>query len=77
MYAQQKSSVPVMVARRRLKRPARRTAHLDMNGARRVSLAEANIDKAGQGRVDKEVENMRTEMEREEIGRAIAHGERV
>ncbi|KDQ20874.1 hypothetical protein BOTBODRAFT_50921 [Botryobasidium botryosum FD-172 SS1] len=76
-YLIQKSSVPVMVARRRLKRPARRTAHLDPNnGPRRVSLAEAAIDKAGPGRVDKDVENMRSEMEKEEIGRAIAHGER-
>ncbi|KAH7104239.1 adenine nucleotide alpha hydrolases-like protein [Auriculariales sp. MPI-PUGE-AT-0066] len=42
-YLIQKSSVPVMVARRRLKRPARHSAHLEHRA--RVPLAEASIEK--------------------------------
>ena len=41
-YLIQKCSVPVMVARRRLKRPPRRAAHLKAHRAR-VSLAEAAV----------------------------------
>ncbi|KDN51588.1 hypothetical protein RSAG8_00133, partial [Rhizoctonia solani AG-8 WAC10335] len=50
-YLIQKSSVPVMVARRRLKRPAKRAAHLEPH--KRVSLAEAAIDKAGPGKAER------------------------
>ncbi|KAF8311942.1 adenine nucleotide alpha hydrolases-like protein [Clavulina sp. PMI_390] len=74
-YLIQKSSVPVMVARRRLRRPARKTAHLQMQrlqpgstylSGRKSKLTEALIDKAGPGKVDVDVEHMREEMEREE-----------
>ncbi|EJD55073.1 adenine nucleotide alpha hydrolases-like protein [Auricularia subglabra TFB-10046 SS5] len=42
-YLVQKSSVPVMVARRRLKRPARQTAHLEHRA--RVPLSQAKVEK--------------------------------
>ncbi|EJD41294.1 hypothetical protein AURDEDRAFT_115542 [Auricularia subglabra TFB-10046 SS5] len=64
-YLIQKSSVPVMVARRRLKRPAKRTAHLAPSRAPRVPLSKAAIDKAGPGR-DKDVVDMRHALELEE-----------
>lgn len=64
-YLIQKCSVPVMVARRRLKRPPRRSAHLAKHRAR-VSLAEAaGIERVTQ-RVDEEVANMRDQIERSE-----------
>lgn len=44
-YLVQKSSVPVMVARRRLRRPLRRTNPEDLRRSPRVSLASANIEK--------------------------------
>ena len=60
-----------MVARRRLKRPAKRTAHLspstrDNEKHRKLSDAIINIDKPGLGSVDHDVESMREEIEREE-----------
>ncbi|KAH9065356.1 hypothetical protein EDB87DRAFT_1595418 [Lactarius vividus] len=64
-YLIQKCSVPVMVARRRLKRPPRRSAHLAKHRAR-VSLAvAAGIERVTQ-RVDEEVANMRDQIERSE-----------
>jgi len=64
-YLIQKCSVPVMVARRRLKRPPRRSAHLTKHRAR-VSLAEAaGIERVTQ-RVDEEVAHMRDQIERSE-----------
>ncbi|KAI0269900.1 hypothetical protein BC834DRAFT_819931 [Gloeopeniophorella convolvens] len=64
-YLIQKCSVPVMVARRRLKRPPRRAAHLAKHRAR-VSLVEAaGIERVTQ-RVDEEVAHMRDEIERSE-----------
>ncbi len=57
-----------MVARRRLKRPARKSAHLAPHRAR-VSLAEAVIEKVGPGKLDKEVEVMRDELNREDAAR--------
>jgi len=69
-YLLQKSSVPVMVARRRLKRPTKRSAHLTPHRAR-VSLAEAAIDKVGPGRVDKDVEVLRDELQRDEAREAV------
>lgn len=54
-----------MVARRRLKRPPRRSAHLAKHRAR-VSLAEAaGVERVTQ-RVDEEVAQMRDEIERSE-----------
>lgn len=64
-YLIQKCSVPVMVARRRLKRPPRRSAHLAKHRAR-VSLAEAAGVERVTPRVDEEVAHMRVEIERTE-----------
>lgn len=64
-----------MVARRRLKRPVRRDAHLSVQRPApgstylqggRSKLTEAVIDKAGPGKVDQDVEQMREQMQREE-----------
>ncbi|KAF8492700.1 hypothetical protein JB92DRAFT_2635830, partial [Gautieria morchelliformis] len=63
-YLIQKSSVPVMVARRRLKRPPKRNAHLSLHRAR-VPLSEAAIDKAP-SKVENDVEAMRDEIARDE-----------
>jgi hypothetical protein len=57
-----------MVARRRLKRPAKKNAHLAPHRAR-VSLAEAAIEKMGPGKIDKDVEVMREEVHREDAAR--------
>ncbi|KAG9101034.1 hypothetical protein FS749_010892 [Ceratobasidium sp. UAMH 11750] len=67
-YLIQKSSVPVMVARRRLKRPAKRTAHLEPH--KRVSLAEAAIDKAGPGKAERDADATRDQIESEEASKA-------
>jgi hypothetical protein len=53
-----------MVARRRLKRPAKRTAHLEPH--KRVSLAEAAIDKAGPGKAERDADATRDQIESEE-----------
>ncbi|KAH9841607.1 uncharacterized protein C8Q71DRAFT_737862 [Rhodofomes roseus] len=64
-YLVQKCSVPVMVARRRLKRPPRRSAHLAPHRAR-VSLAQAaGVDRMAP-KVDQDVADMRDQMQREE-----------
>ncbi|KAI0345854.1 hypothetical protein BDW22DRAFT_1353458 [Trametopsis cervina] len=63
-YLIQKCAVPVMVARRRLKRPPRRSAHLATHRAR-VSLAEAGIDRVAT-KVDQDVATMREQVERDE-----------
>jgi hypothetical protein len=55
-----------MVARRRLKRPAKRAAHLEPH--KRVSLAEAEIDKAGPGKAERDADATRDEIESEEGG---------
>jgi hypothetical protein len=58
-----------MVARRRLKRPAKHTAHLASsikNNEKHRKLSEAVIDKTGPGRLDHDVESMREEIQREE-----------
>lgn len=54
-----------MVARRRLKRPPRRSAHLAKHRAR-VSLAEAAGVERVTPRVDEEVAHMRDEIQRED-----------
>jgi hypothetical protein len=60
-----------MIARRRLKRPAKKSAHLVPHRAR-VSLAEAAaVDKVGPGRLDKDVEVMRDELNRDEAREAV------
>lgn len=62
-YLIQRCSVPVMVARRRLKRPPKRSAHLAKNRMH-VSLAEAGIDRVAP-KVDQDVAVMRDEMQRD------------
>ncbi|KAI6035827.1 hypothetical protein EDC04DRAFT_2179583 [Pisolithus marmoratus] len=64
-YLIQRCSVPVMVTRRRLKRPPRRSAHLTKHRAR-VSLAEAaGIDRVA-AKVDQDVAVLRDAMQRED-----------
>jgi hypothetical protein len=67
-----------MVARRRLKRPPRRSAHLATHRAR-VSLAEAAGIERVTPRVDEDVAHMRDEIERANEderahGHAASHG---
>ncbi|KAK0222032.1 hypothetical protein IW262DRAFT_1377725 [Armillaria fumosa] len=71
-YLIQKCSVPVMVARRRLKRPPRRSAHLAKHRAH-VSLAEAGIDRVA-AKVDQDVKVMRDEIKRDDDRRDAAGG---
>lgn len=63
-YLIEKCSVPVMVARRRLKRPPRRSAHLATHRTH-VSLAEAGIDRVAP-KVDADVQVMRDELQRDD-----------
>jgi len=73
-YLIQKCSVPVMVARRRLKRPPKKSAHLSTRRTH-VSLAEAVIDRVA-GRVDQDVEVMRNEIEKDDKRRLESRGSR-
>lgn len=68
-YLIQKCSVPVMIARRRLKRPPKRSAHLSKN-RQHVSLAEAGIDRVAH-KVDEDVKSLRDEMERDDERDAV------
>ncbi|KAI0720461.1 hypothetical protein C8T65DRAFT_633087 [Cerioporus squamosus] len=70
-YLIQKCSVPVMVARRRLKRPPRRAAHLKAHRAR-VSLAQAAVDRVA-SKVDQDVAKMRSEIARDDERRSGDH----
>ncbi|TFK73565.1 hypothetical protein BDN72DRAFT_834431 [Pluteus cervinus] len=73
-YLIQRCSVPVMVARRRLKRPPRKSAHLSTH-RRHVSLAEAGIDRVA-AKVDHDVKSMRDEIQRDDDRRDGASGSR-
>ncbi|KAF9468571.1 hypothetical protein BDZ94DRAFT_677681 [Collybia nuda] len=73
-YLIQKCSVPVMVARRRLKRPPRRSAHLSTHRTH-VSLAEAGIDRVAP-KVDQDVKVMRDEIKRDDDRRDGGPGSR-
>jgi len=73
-YLIQKCSVPVMVARRRLKRPPKKSAHLSTQRAR-VKLAEAGIDRVA-AKVDQDVKFMRDEMQKEDSRRDGGPGSR-
>ncbi|TEB39889.1 hypothetical protein FA13DRAFT_1784541 [Coprinellus micaceus] len=73
-YLIERASVPVMVARRRLKRPPRRAAHLSTSRTR-VKLAEAGIDRVA-GKVDQDVEAMRDELQKEDQRRTGGPGSR-
>ncbi|KAJ7212162.1 hypothetical protein GGX14DRAFT_622130 [Mycena pura] len=68
-YLIEKCSVPVMVARRRLKRPPRRSAHLATHRTH-VSLAEAGIDRVAR-KVDADVQVMRDELQRDDDRRDV------
>ncbi|KAJ6559243.1 hypothetical protein DFH09DRAFT_1485283 [Mycena vulgaris] len=70
-YLIEKCSVPVMVARRRLKRPPRRSAHLATHRTH-VSLAEAGIDRVAP-KVDADVQVMRDELQRDDDRREESH----
>lgn len=63
-----------MVARRRLKRPPRKAAHLSTSRTH-VKLAEAGIDRVA-GRVDADVEAMRDEIHKEDQRRTGGPGSR-
>ncbi|KAL7420704.1 hypothetical protein Q5752_004655 [Cryptotrichosporon argae] len=54
-YLVQKSSVPVMVARRRLKRPLRKTNPANLRHSPRVSLAAASIEKSASSKQEDEI----------------------
>lgn len=58
-----------MIARRRLKRPIKRNTGLPPVHTHRVSLADAVIEKAGPGKAEREVEQMRQELAKEEQDR--------
>ncbi|KAG5648277.1 hypothetical protein DXG03_004847 [Asterophora parasitica] len=73
-YLIQKCSVPVMVARRRLKRPPRRSAHLSTHRTH-VSLAEAGIDRVAP-KVDADVQVMRDAIKRDDDRRDGGPGSR-
>ncbi|KAF9077575.1 hypothetical protein BDP27DRAFT_477051 [Rhodocollybia butyracea] len=66
-YLIQKCSVPVMVARRRLRRPPRKSAHLATHRVH-VSLAEAGIDRVA-AKVDEDVKVMRDQIQRDDAQR--------
>ncbi|KAJ9125745.1 hypothetical protein QFC24_002529 [Naganishia onofrii] len=69
-YLVQKSSVPVMVARRRLKRPLRKTDPTTLRHAPRTSLASASIEKQASSKQEDEVldaEDVDREADRQEI----------
>lgn len=55
-YLVQKSSVPVMVARRRLHRPLRKTNPADLRHSPRVSLAAASIEKTASSKQEDEMD---------------------
>lgn len=63
-----------MVARRRLKRPPRKAAHLSTSRTR-VKLAEAGIDRVA-GKVDQDVEAMRDELQKDDQRRTGGPGSR-
>ena len=73
-YLIQKCSVPVMVARRRLKRPPKRNAHLATHRTH-VSLAEAGIDRVA-AKVDQDVQVMRDEIQKDDNRRDGGPGSR-
>jgi hypothetical protein len=64
-----------MVARRRLKRPPRRSAHLATHRTH-VSLAEAGIDRVAP-KVDADVQVMRDELQRDDDRRDAAESHKA
>ncbi|KAI9634783.1 uncharacterized protein MKK02DRAFT_34309 [Dioszegia hungarica] len=66
-YLVQKSSVPIMVARRRLQRPLRRTNPADLRHAARTSLAAASIEKTASSKQEDEIVDV-ADTEKDEAG---------
>ena len=60
-----------MVARRRLRRPPKKSAHLSKNRVH-VKLAEAGIDRVA-GKVDQDVKDMRDQIEQDDNRRTDGH----
>ncbi|TFK28013.1 hypothetical protein FA15DRAFT_665772 [Coprinopsis marcescibilis] len=73
-YLIEKCSVPVMVARRRLKRPAKKAAHLSKHRTH-VKLADAGIDRVA-GKVDEDVHAMKDELHKEDQRKSGGPGSR-
>lgn len=73
-YLIQKCSVPVMVARRRLKRPPKKSAHLYTH-RQHVKLSEAGIDRVA-AKVDQDVKVMRDEIQKDDNRRDGGPGSR-
>ncbi|ORY22020.1 hypothetical protein BCR39DRAFT_552317 [Naematelia encephala] len=73
-YLVQKSSVPVMVARRRLQRPLRKTNPADLRHSPRVSLASASIEKTASSKQEDEDIDVANEVENEGVGSGDAAG---
>ncbi|KAL1413101.1 hypothetical protein Q8F55_000850 [Vanrija albida] len=65
-YLVQKSSVPVMVARRRLHRPLRSTNPEELRHSPRVSLASANIEKVASSKAEDDIVDAADEEEKAE-----------
>lgn len=64
-YLVQKSSVPVMVARRRMYRPPRRTNPEKLRHSPRVSLASANIEKTASTKQEDDIADAADDIESE------------
>lgn len=66
-YLVQKSSVPVMVARRRMYRPPRRTNPEKLRHSPRVSLASANIEKTASTKQEDDIADAADDVESEAV----------
>ncbi|WVR06567.1 hypothetical protein IAU60_003598 [Kwoniella sp. DSM 27419] len=73
-YLVQKSSVPVMVARRRLQRPMRKTNPANLRHSPRVGLASASIEKTASSKQEDEVMDV-AESEKAEAQKGQAPGQ--
>jgi ribosomal protein S7 len=71
-YLVQKSSVPVMVARRRMYRPLRHTSPDKLRHSPRVSLASANIEKTASKRQEDDIVDAADEEEADAAAKAAA-----
>lgn len=76
-YLVQKSSVPVMVARRRIYRPPRRTNPEDLRHSPRVTLASANIEKAASSKQEDDIIDAQVEEQKAERAEGQSEQEQV
>jgi hypothetical protein len=76
-YLVQKSSVPVMVARRRLRRHLKRTDPSQLRHAARVSLAEAGIEKTASGKENEVLDAADLEHDEDVSSKDEVHREEV